>query len=265
MPVIKATDANYEQLIAQPGLTLVMYDDTRDNYGNCAKLRAAFRARAANGRMGVVLFDARVMTVDPGPLYYLPTFRMYRDGACVKGWDTNLPRSDRALAAWADSFLPEEDRAVLGSIAYRLPNGIELSLTDIHEPIPARSVADFLADALNHFKRHRDVLKTVDYAKGPYSGATRARPRGRALCRMSVRNPGDREGRRLTAAQWVEAVIAAYTAANTVEQIVDQLDDYRAAVAREPGSWLADAVGLLDRPHGELLALRCVLEERPRI
>ncbi len=135
--VIRATNENYHQLIAEPGLTLVMYDDTNYRYGNSIKLRAAFRAlaRCHAGRMHVVLADDKDLSIDLGKLTFLPTFRMFRDGQQLDEWCTNQPRSDRDLTCWAESFLPEEERTELEQITYQLPYGVQLGAYDIREPI----------------------------------------------------------------------------------------------------------------------------------
>jgi hypothetical protein len=126
MSMIKATDQTYNQLIAQPGLTLVMFDDTRHTYGNCVKLRAAFRAlaRSHSGKLSVVLADERHLTIHLGQLPFLPTFRMYRDGERVGQWYTNSHRSDRGMTCWAEGFLPEEDRTEFDRFIYDLPHGL---------------------------------------------------------------------------------------------------------------------------------------------
>jgi hypothetical protein len=257
MSVLKASNADYHLLIARPGLTLVMYDDTRYSYGNCTKLRAAFRALARRhaGRLSVVLADEKHLTIDLGKLSYLPTFRMFRDGERLEEWYSNSSRSDRSLICWAERFLPEEAWTELGQITYQLTHGVELTAYAIREPIAASEVADFLADALRHFKHHRDERNTGAYTAGPYEGAAR-RPRSRPLCRFRLSHPGDAAGHHLTAAQWVEVAAHAYASANTLEQIVADLATYREAAAREARSWLTEVMETLDQPYGELRALR---------
>ena len=69
-----------------------------------------------------------------------------------------------------------------------------------------------------HFKRHREELKTGVYKGGPY--ATDAK-RGRKLIGgLRLACPDNQE---LTAAQWTEAVIDAYSNVNSVEQMLDAI------------------------------------------
>jgi hypothetical protein len=190
-------------------------------------------------------------------------FRVYRDGRCISADSGPVDAVDQWLIRWAEGFLPEEERTELEQITYPLPHGIQLAAYDIREPIAASQVADFLADALRHFKHHRDDLKTGPYTAGPYRGVVR-QPRRRALCHLRLTHPGDAAGQPLTAAQWVEAVARAYASANTLVQIVADLDAFKKAAAREPRSWVADAIEMLGRPYGELRALRIVLRDAVR-
>ena len=53
-------------------------------------------------------------------------------------------------------------------VVFELRHGIRLTVLN-RATIPG--IADFLAKAMNHFKHHRDVLKTDLYKDGPYRGS----------------------------------------------------------------------------------------------
>jgi hypothetical protein len=116
-------------------------------------------------------------------------------------------------------------------------------------------VADFLAAAIEHFKRHRDELKTELYKDGPYRGE--ARRRGcPLLCYLRVAHPGDKDGHYLTPAQWFKAVGWAYSSANTLEQMANDIVGFRANAHTDPTGWVADIIETLVQPYGHLKALR---------
>jgi len=261
MPVIEATNETYAQLIAQPGLTLVMYDNVRSRYRNDRGIRAAFRrlARQHQGRLRVVLVDFNRCSAESKEPTFIPTFRMFRDGERI-GWDQpDYESSDKWLVVWAESFLPEEERTILTRIACQLRHGIVLTIGDSAGSVGITGVGDFLAKALRHFKRHRDELKTQLYIDGSFRAAYR-RPRSRAVCNLELSHPGDREDHFLTAALWTDAVIEAYTVADTVEQIAADLDGYRKASAASGGS-LDHVLRMIEQPRGDLRALRHMLKD----
>jgi hypothetical protein len=265
MPVIKATNETYHQLIAQPGLTLVMYDIARERYGNDRRIRAAFRrlARERGDRFRFVLVDMSEIPISSKQISFVPTFCMYLDGQCIgeeEGRRHPNVSSDAGFVQWAEGFLPEEDRAVLARIVYPLPHGIELTVERIREPIELAYVADFLIDAMRHFKRHRDQLKTGLYTEGAYRGTARRR-RCPRLCDFRLSHAGDKEGHYLTAAQWTEAVISAYTSADTLKQIAEDIERFRADARTDPTGWVMDVIQALGQPYGHLKALRKMFEQ----
>jgi hypothetical protein len=136
-----------------------------------------------------------------------------------------------------------------------LLHGVKLT---IENPSKAalRSVADFLAQAMAHFKEHRDVQKTAEYSDGPYSGPLIKRRRWVGSCTLS--HPGDERGTFLTAASWTDAVIKAYVNADTLQQMIANLPAYEKAAAQE-GGWVRDVLALLDRPNGQLQALAAMI------
>jgi hypothetical protein len=66
-----------------------------------------------------------------------------------------------------------------------LLHGIKLT---IENPSKATlpGVADFLAQAMAHFKKHRDGRKTAEYSDGPYSGPTIKRRRQVGICTLFI-------------------------------------------------------------------------------
>jgi hypothetical protein len=117
-------------------------------------------------------------------------------------------------------------------------------------------VADFRAQAMAHFKEHRDLRKTAEYSNGPYSGPIVKRRRQVGICTLS--HPGDEQGNFLTAAHWTDAVIKAYVNADTLQQMIADLPAYEQAAAQE-GGWVRDALALLDRPNGQFQALATMI------
>ena len=131
-----------------------------------------------------------------------------------------------------------------------LKHGVKLSIENPAK-VALRDVAYFLARAVAHFKDHRDVRKTGEYADGPYSEPIVKRRRQVAVCSLS--HPGDEHGTYLTADRWTDAVIKAYVNADTLLQMMGALPAYEKA-ARE-GDWLNDVFAALKGPNGEFQAL----------
>jgi hypothetical protein len=101
------------------------------------------------------------------------------------------------------------------------------------------------------FKHHRDSLKTDLFRDGPYIVRVRD-----GICTLS--HPGDETGQFLTAAQWTDAVIWAYCAADSIGQIVKELAVYRAADKTGSMSYLLELL-----PSRALEALRVKLQRYP--
>lgn len=135
------------------------------------------------------------------------------------------------------------------TFACELKHGIMLT---IESPSSAtlRGVANFLAQAMAHFKEHRDVRKTQAYTHGSYSLPIEKR-RGKAAI-GTLSHPGDGDGSYLTAALWTDAVIKGYVNADTVLQMIEQLPAYKSAAT--PGDWMCDVLAMLDKPRGEFQA-----------
>ena len=103
-------------------------------------------------------------------------------------------------------------------VVFELRHGIRLTVLN-RATIPG--IADFLAKAMNHFKHHRDVLKTDLYKDGPYRGSI---INGRHFGgEADLTHPGDEKGGFITAAKWTDTVIWTYCATDTLEQIIKTL------------------------------------------
>ena len=141
-----------------------------------------------------------------------------------------------------------------------LRHGVKLEIYSEPGKLKVQMVGDFLAKAMEHFKHHRDVLKTDRYKGNPFC-QTFSSGRGRKatkLATMQLRCPEV-----LTAALWTDATINAYTTVNTVEQMVEGLAMWREAVARDGQSpFLREVVGVLDKPGGDLKAMEMILKHQ---
>ena len=137
-----------------------------------------------------------------------------------------------------------------------LQHGITLT---IESPSKAglRDVAAFLAHAMTQFKEHR---KTGNYSDGPYSEPIVKR--GRPVASCTVAHSGDAKGTYLTADLWTDALVKAYTNADTLLQMIAALPAYQQASAADPGGWIAQALALLNTPHGELKALAYMIQRQ---
>lgn len=133
-----------------------------------------------------------------------------------------------------------------------LKHGIRLSIDNAAKgSLPG--VADFLATAIGHFKKERDELKTQLYAGGPYRGYLVKGRRIIGNCTLS--HPGDASGKYLTADEWTTSVINAYTNADTLQQMIQELQAYKAGAS----GWVSEVLELLDKPNGEFLALAAMI------
>ncbi len=138
------------------------------------------------------------------------------------------------------------------AITYDLPHGIRLTVSDTSGKLTIREVADVLAEAVTHFKRHRDDLKAATYALGDY---VRPAARGRkVLGEVRLSAP---TAEALSPDQWTAAVIRAYVEANTLEDMREELAAYRTAAGKN-GGWLLEVVRLLEQRR-DLDALRVAL------
>src|SRR5581483_2481453 len=143
-------------------------------------------------------------------------------------------------------------------ITCELRHGVKMELYQEPGKLKVQMVGDFLAKAMEHFKHHRDALKTGPYKGGPFC-LTFSTGRGRKkqpLATMQLSCPAV-----LTAALWTDATISAYTSVHSVEQMVEALAMWQQAVARDGESpFLREVGGLLDKPGGDLKAMEMMLK-----
>jgi hypothetical protein len=146
-----------------------------------------------------------------------------------------------------------------------LRHGVRLEVYSEPGKLKIQMVGDFLAKAMEHFKHHRDVLKTDRYRGGPFC-LTFSIGRGKKkepLATMQLLHRLKDGEPPLKAALWTDAVISAYSTVNSVEQMVERLATWQQAVARDGQSpFLREVVGLLDKPGGELKAMEMMLKHR---
>jgi hypothetical protein len=159
------------------------------------------------------------------------------------------------------SFAPEEYYMVMklaDGIFCDLRHGVKLEIYQEPGKLKVQMVGDFLAKGIEHFKHHRDALKTGNYKANPFC-LTFSSGRGRntqRLATMQAVSPSV-----LMVELWLDAVISGYTSVNSVEQMIERLDMWQKAVAA-PGEslFLREVVGLLDKPGGDLQAMQMMLK-----
>ena len=144
-------------------------------------------------------------------------------------------------------------RKPIPPVVILLRHGLELT-------VPANAGIDgvclLLGEAIRYFKHQRDALKTEIYAQGSFRWKT---PNGRRLVgEGELRNPGDEAGRYLSAAQWTDAVIWAYSTADTIDQMMRELPAFRAADTAGSLSYVLDLL-----PKQPLEAFKQYLERNP--
>jgi hypothetical protein len=139
-----------------------------------------------------------------------------------------------------------------------LRHGVRLEVYSEPGKLKIQMVGDFLVEAMEHFKHHRDVLKVGPYKGRPFC-LTFSNGRGRKAQRLATMQLSCPVV--LTADLWVDSVISGYTSVNSVEQMVERLAMWQQAIARDGQSlFLREVVGLLDKPGGDLRALQMMLK-----
>lgn len=140
-----------------------------------------------------------------------------------------------------------------------LRHGVVLTIRATSERLGIREVAEFLSEAMQHFKLHRDTPKTGRYIDEPYSVTVKDGEHPIGTLQLSC--PIE-EG--VPAALWTDAVSDAYADANTVEQMLDDLSLWRQTVGAG-NDHLREVLALLDKPRGDLLALAAMLEHSRKV
>jgi hypothetical protein len=108
-----------------------------------------------------------------------------------------------------------------------------------------------------YLKHQTKNLKPALYT-GPY-GATAIYGR-KDMGRMQLSCP-DSEPMAVTL--WNEAVLAAYSRVHLVKQMLDELPVWRKNVEKDEG-FVHEAVGMLNKPGGDLLAMAAMIKRPPR-
>jgi hypothetical protein len=137
---------------------------------------------------------------------------------------------------------------VAESLVFPLRYGILLTIDG--EP-PLRSVRNFLAAAVVHFKNQRDIQKSELYTAGSFQGRL-------GDIDGAISNPGDSTGAYLPPELWADAVIKAHRRVSALEQIRSQIGTHDHA----PGEGSVKAVEDLlaqPSPKSHLTALALVM------
>ena len=145
----------------------------------------------------------------------------------------------------------------LPSFTCDLRHGLRLTLAQLVQHVPIYALGDLLSDAIKYFKDQRGVRKVPIYSAGPYRAAVEHR--GVTFAQLEISHPGDETEDFLSTANWTDAVIDAFSVADTVQQKAA----YRKAIARtgERG-WVRDALNLIGKPGGDLQVLALKMKER---
>ena len=134
-------------------------------------------------------------------------------------------------------------------LVINLRHAVALSLWNTSGQLDIHDVAFFLSEAVRHFKYHRDELKSDPYPGGSFETQLKTGRRVRGFVQLS------RSGvHPLATAAWADAVIDAYTKANTVEQMLEDLPAIKQAASGSSAEF-RELIGLLGDPGGDLLAL----------
>ena len=140
---------------------------------------------------------------------------------------------------------------------WNLHNGITLTIRYApKKPPTAAAIEDFLAGAMADFKERRDKLHEPTYTGGAWEAYA---VDGRIIRGTGyLAHGGDEAGNYLSTDSWVKAVIAAYSAANTLTQMQEQLDAYKARAT--PGDWIAPVIEALGKRNGDMDAFDLMMQ-----
>ncbi len=104
---------------------------------------------------------------------------------------------------------------------------------------PADALVGFFAGAMQQLKELRDVRKADVYTDGPYKDYL---SKGRSVVALGELSAPDD----LPLQKWIEAVIDGYATADTLGQMRDEIDAWRAA-AQKDGGRIKRVVELLEK------------------
>jgi hypothetical protein len=142
--------------------------------------------------------------------------------------------------------------------SWQLQNDITLTIDyAVKNPPNVAAIEEFLSKAMEDFKERRDKLHEQTYTGGSWEAyAVDGRKiRGTGF----LRHAGDETGGHLTTDAWVKAIITAYSAANTLSQMKEQLAAYKAALTPDD-SWLPAVLNALEKRNGDMDAFELMMK-----
>jgi hypothetical protein len=144
---------------------------------------------------------------------------------------------------------------------WNLHNGITLTIRyAAKKPPTAAAMEDFLAKAMMDFKERRDKLHEQTYTGGAWESYAID---GRTIRSTGIlEHPEDEAGNDLSTDSWVKAIIVAYSAANTLTQMQEQFDAYKAHAT--PGDWITQVIEALGRRNGDMDAFELMMQHQLR-
>ncbi len=149
-----------------------------------------------------------------------------------------------------------EERPGVGKVVElncELKHGVRLIVRNNSGKVKLSDVVDFLAGAVNYFKHQCETVGDAAYGEMSYSAPVRS-GRGREIGTVELAIESNES---LPAALWCDATIAAYVIVDTVEQMLESVDDWR---ERAVGHLhLAEMLNMHKRPNGDLLAMAIML------
>jgi hypothetical protein len=142
--------------------------------------------------------------------------------------------------------------------SFQLHHGITLSVLHTTH-VPVHAIEQFLEAALDYFQKHREeAAKTLRGYEGHWQSqiASGRKVHGTA----QVFHPGDAQGNLLQIGLWVKSVAVAYSAANTLAQIKNDLAAYQAMT--QPDDWLAEVLAALQKRNGDMDAFDLMMQHQ---
>ncbi|MBX3396764.1 MAG: hypothetical protein KF841_15510 [Phycisphaerae bacterium] len=139
-------------------------------------------------------------------------------------------------------------------LVINLQHGILLSMWNTSGKLDVHDTAFFLSEAVLHFKNHRDELKSDPYPGGSFETQLKTGRQVRGF--LQLFRPGTHP---LSIAAWGDAVIDAYTKANTVEQMLEDLPTIQQAASGSSAEF-RELIARLSNPGGDLLLLAAMFK-----
>jgi hypothetical protein len=142
--------------------------------------------------------------------------------------------------------------------SWRLQNDITLTIEyAVKNPPNVAAIEEFLSKAMEDFKERRDKLHEQTYTGGSWDAyAIDGRKiRGTGY----LRHAGDETGSHLATDAWVKAIITAYSAANTLSQMKEQLAAYKGALTPND-TWLPEVLNALEKRNGDMDAFELMMK-----